>query len=472
MWAVAAALAQSAATVYDEAVSDLRGGNPAAAISRLEGALRDSPDDLKARTLLGMALSAAGRREEARREFQKVLAVNPRFAPALRNLALTEAAAGDAKQAEQHFETLLRIAPGDPMAYIALAEMAVAVHDYKKASEVLGLLPKQADPSLHYRGGTLFATLGDYSSAAREFEMARPGREKDFDLGYNLALAYLRNRQPGMAVRTAQEWIANGNAKAELYNLLAQALEKTGRTKEAYEALRAATRIDPADEANYIDLIALCIAHKNYDLALEIANVGASRLPASDRLELQRGIVFAIKGQFDEARASFERTRRLAPAKSTPAVALALILMQTNRTSEAIEVLRRNTRGDYLTLWFLGEALNRSGATPGSPEYGEALDALERSVKLNGEVAQSRVLLAKLLARTGSLEDAEAHLEQALRLDPDNVTATYQLAQICSRRGEAARARELFARVSKAKSDDREQFTTRGIQQILREGAQ
>jgi cytochrome c-type biogenesis protein CcmH/NrfG len=148
--------------------------------------------------------------------------------------------------------------------------------------------------------------------------------------------------------------------------------------------------------------------------------------------------------------------------------------MQKDEVAQAIDILRKRVRmdaHDYLALWFLGEALNRAGAAPGSPEQKEAIASLERSVQLNPEVAQSRIVLSKLLFRSGDLNGASANLERAIQLDPDNTAALYQLAQVCSKKGESARAKELFAKVSKAKADDREQFTSRGLQQILREGA-
>jgi Tfp pilus assembly protein PilF len=76
-----------------------------------------------------------------------------------------------------------------------------------------------------------------------------------------------------------------------------------------------------------------------------------------------------------------------------------------------------------------------------------------------------------MLTRRGQLDEAHEQLEQALKLEPDSVPATYQLAQVLQKKGDTARARELFARVSKAKAEEREQFASRGLQQIVREGA-
>jgi tetratricopeptide (TPR) repeat protein len=287
-------------------------------------------------------------------------------------------------------------------------------------------------------------------------------------------LAYVKSARHASAVRTGEDLIAKGHRKAELYNLLAQAYEGAGKTAEAYGALRTATAIDPADPANYLDLIALCLTHQNYDLALEIANISVSRLPNSGSLHLQRGIVLAMKEDFGAAQTEFEAAVRLDRQRSISHVALALILLQMDRPAEAVTVLRERTGvdPDYLALWFLGEALNRTGLAEGSPEEKEAVDALSRSIRMKPNVPQSRILLAKLLTRRGALDLAEEHLTRALELDAGNVNATYQLAQICQKKGDTARARELFAKVSKAKTEDREQFTRGGLQHIIRAGSQ
>jgi Flp pilus assembly protein TadD len=119
-------------------------------------------------------------------------------------------------------------------------------------------------------------------------------------------------------------------------------------------------------------------------------------------------------------------------------------------------------------LWFLGEALNRSGIMPGSPGQKEAIDSLRHSVQLNPDISQSQELLGKLLAREAQFDEAATHLERAVSLEPENVGALYQLAQVYSKKGQTERAKELFAKVGKMKADDRGNFASRGLQQILR----
>lgn len=496
--AALAAAAEAPASLYERAAALIERGQARSAMALLEPRLKEAPRDLKALTVMGMAASAENRRDQANAYFRQALQADPTFAPALKNLAINELAANETASARKHFEELLKLTPADSVAHLALGDISSANSDFEsavahygqctalyrqhpalnqgaKARAMIEGMPAGADPRIHFAAGSPLASLGDYKTAAREFQLSRGSEVDAYDGGYNLTLAKLKGGDAVAAARTAEDLIAHGYGKAELYNLLAQAYESAGRTKEAYEALRTATKIDPADPANYVDLTALCLQHNNYDLALEIADISVRRVPTSDRLHLQRGVVLAMKEDFAGARSEFETAIKLGPGRGLPHVALGLILMQMDDSADAVKVLRARVTAapsDYLALWFLGEALNRSGALPGMPDDDEARKALARSVELNPRIAQSRILLAKLLARSGDLAAAEMHLNRALALDPQNVTATYQLAQVYQKKGDAARARELFAKVSKAKADDRAQFTRGGLQHIIRADSQ
>ena len=461
-------------SLYEQAAASIQKGQAANAVRILEPHLKQFPQDLKALTLMGMAVSAGGRREEGNRYYLQALKVSSSFAPALKNLAGNELALGRSADARTHFERLLILTPADPAVRLGLAQASMETGEASRAWEVLEGMPADAPAAAHFAAGELLAKLERYPAAARQFELAQKGDQDSYEAGFNLTLAYVKSGRPADAVRAGEGLVAKGNRKAELYNLLAQAYEGAGKTAEAYGALRTATTIDPADAANYLDLISLCLRHQNYDLALEIAGIAISRLPASGSLRLQRGIVLAMKEDFGGAQTEFEAAVRLEPQRSLPHVALALILLQMDRPADAVTVLRRRASADpdYLTLWFLGEALNRAGLAEGSQEEKEAVEALTRSVQMKPNVPQSRILLAKLLAHRGALDLAEEHLTRALELDPANVNATYQLAQICQKKGDTVRARELFARVSKAKAEDREQFTRGGLQHIIRAGSQ
>jgi tetratricopeptide (TPR) repeat protein len=466
--------------------------------------LTKTPDDLKARNLLGIALSAANRKEEANDQFQKVLAMNPGFVPALKNLAVNELSLQHTEAAKAHFEQALASAPQDPTCHWGLAEIAFAARDFsraashyeqsgalasaqaatilrygtscaetkqlEKANAILSTIPVDADPAIQFQAGLVFARLEMFRAAADRFRLAQRGFKDPYQPGFNLVLMLIRSDDYAGAIASAREMLEAGYRKAELYNLLAQAYEKAGKTADAYESLRAATELEPNDDTNYLDLGLLCLEHENYDLAAKITEAGTRRNPSSPRLHLQRGVVFATSGRLEEALKEFEISSTLAPDQRFPRVAAGFVLMQLERYSEAIELLRTQsarTPDDPYVLWFLGEALNRSSSKPGTELEKEAIDALERSVSLAPRLAQPRAVLGKILLRRGEVDRSVAQLEKAVELDPSDMGATYQLAQALQKKGDVTRARQLFSIVQQAGTRERD-ATRQNLLRILK----
>ena len=501
------AAAQAPRETYEKAVSHMQRGEWESAISLLRKVVEAVPGNSRLHNTLGIALSSAGEADAAAEQFRRALQLEPTYPSALKNLALHEMSRNRTDAAKPYFERLLAVSAGDPFAHLGLAEIAFSNGDFAravshfergedlveqdprllvnfskalletqqpaKAAAALGQLPATALPDLHFQAGLILAGTEQYAEAAREFERAEGSTADPYHLGFNLVLAYVKSGHHQEAVRAGESMLEAGHESAELYNVLSQAYERSGDTKSAYDALRTATEIAPEQESNYVDLIALCLDHENFDLGIEIAEISVGRVPGSHRLHLQRGVALAMKGRFDDAEDAFDRATALAPEESLPSTALGLILMQQDRLPEAVKVLRKRSErapDDYLVHWFLGEALHRSGVETGTGGEAEAVQAARRSVALNPQLYQSRLLLGRMLARRGALDEAIEHLEKARAIDPTAVSATYQLALVHRSRGDAEQAKELFAIVGQQKAEDREQFTKGGLLRIVREG--
>jgi tetratricopeptide (TPR) repeat protein len=484
-------------------------GEYARAVPLLQQILSSDPGNVKAHNLLAIAYSSLGRKKEANDEFRKILKLQPGFLPVIKNLALNELSLGEVDHAGAHFDEVLKASPQDTVAHFGMAEVDFALTRYTQAlahyrlsgglylrdpqatvrfarscvenhknDEAAGALERmapEADGPAHFEAGLLLARIEKYPLAAREFAAAKNKYPDPYQVGYNLTLAYERGGDHSRAIAEGEELLSQGHRKAELYNLLSSAYEHAGRTQEAYDALRSATQVDPRDESNYVDLMLLCLTHQNYDLSLEISDIAIRQVPQSYRVRLQRGVVLAMKGRFEDAEQEFLIASQPGQQASLPFVALALVRMQMNNLSEAIDVLRQRRKlkhGDYLVDWFLGEALSRDGALPGSPEEAEAVAALEDAVRAKPDAAQPQTLLGKFLVKRGETERAAKTFEQALELDPDDTTAAYQLALLYRKSGNASRAQALFDRVAKSKTEDRDQFTQQNLTRILREGSQ
>jgi len=475
------------------------------AIALLQEVLEASPNDPMAHNLMGIALTSLGKPEEGNAHFQSALRSNPEFIPALKNLALNELALNRLEEARSHFEQVLKRAPQDPVAHLSLGEIHYAKREFgpavdeylrsaglverdprkvlrfarscfqsnqgARAVEALEHLGLEADGQTHFQAGLMLAQLEKYSSAARQFELAKKDYPDPYEVGFNLTLAYVSSLNYPAAIQAAQDVIAQGYRKAELYNLLAEAYEHNDQTIEAYNALRAATQLDPQDENNYLGLMVLGVDHANMDLALDIANIGLRNIPNSYRLIMQRGAVRAFHGQITPALEDFEAAAKLEPQLNLPYFGMCMVLMQKDQTPQAIEIVRQRlaiSPDDYLLLYALGEILSRSAASAGNDQ--EARQLLERSVRLKPDFGTARAALGKVYYREGEDDLALAEFEKALQLDPTDLTPCYQLAQIYCRKGDNQRAAELFAKFVKFRDEDRERHINRHLLQLLREG--
>jgi Flp pilus assembly protein TadD len=482
-------------------------GKPRSAITLLQQVLARSPRDVRALNLMGIAVTTSGNLREANVYFNKAIQLNPKFYPALKNLAMNELKEQQFDEAAAHLQQALAIAPQDPAAHLTLAEalfqkrdFASAVENYiasqglflnapqtilhfaqscfqsqqaSKAAGALELFPKEADGRSHFRAGVMLAQLEKYESATRQFELAKKDYPDPYEVGYNLTLAYERAQNYTGATQTAEGLIAKGYKKAELYNLLGSVYEKAGRTVDAYNALRTATQLEPKDENNYLDLVALGVDHRNYDLAFGIIDIGLTTVPGSYRLHLQRGAVLAFQGQLTRALEDFEAAAQIDPQKDLPYFGMVMALMQTDQAAKAKEILDQRLAvkpDDYLLLYALGEMQDRIGAPPGSPEEARARKALERSIELEPNMYTTHLALGRMLLRSGEVDRAIAELERALELNPDDLSPAYTLSNAYRRKGNKAKAEELQAKFEKFKAEDRDRYMNVQILRLLREG--
>jgi tetratricopeptide (TPR) repeat protein len=495
------------AAPYDCAVSLVQRQQLPLAIALLDKIVAQSPQDLKALNLLGIALTGAGQIEKANTRFRQALKLNPGFYPAWKNLAINEFTLNHLAEAKAGLERVLKNSPMDDVAHLYLGEIAFgkgefapAIEHYEKsrsrvdqspivvlhfaecltrsgrANEAVAALNalKPDDAEHQFQSGVLLGKAGAYLDAAKSFGLARKGSSEPYAAAYNQTLMLIRGGSDSAAIQLSSELFRQGMRRAELYNLISEAYLKTGQIERAYDSLRTATELEPESEDNYVDLAGICLDYENYDLGLEIVDIGLRHLPKSFRLYLHRGVMLAQKGLTQESEKDFEMAGSLSPSQSLPYAALGMAWMQRGDTAKAVEALRerisRNTE-DFMLPYILGIALIRSGAEPGTEMGAEAKRAFETSVRLNQKFARAHAELGKLLLKGGDVAGAVQQLETAVRLDAKDGAAAYQLAQAYRRNGDAARAREMLARVSKLR--DRKEGIDPGaeMKRIVREGA-
>ena len=496
---------------YECAMHSIESGNFDAAVVVLGRLLASAPGDLKTLNLLGIALTGAGRIEEANRRFNEALTLDANFQPARRNLAVNEFNQRRVAHAERLFNELLKQVSNDDVAHVYLGEIhygrkqpALAVPHYEKsgervaanpvwllhyasclleqserarAVELLDRLPGD-DGASQFEAGVLLGRAEAHADAARHFGLARPTYKEPYAAGYNQTLMLIEAGDHEGAIRVADELFRANFKTGELYNLVSRAYVASNRIQEAYDALRTAAKIEPSEEQHYLDLALICLDHENFDLGMEIVDVGLQYKPAAARLHVYRGVLLVMKGLVEQAEGEFEKARALGTESGVPDVALAMAWMQSGNTPKAVDVLRARMKAgsrEAIVPYMLGIALMRTGVDPTEDAAGEAIRAFEQAIRLDPQLAGPRTELGKILVKRGDTARAVEHLERAASLDPENPAPAYLLAQAYRRLGDTARAQELLARVSKlnaqGRGDDPDKELKRTVLRIVREGA-
>jgi tetratricopeptide (TPR) repeat protein len=150
-----------------------RQGHTEEAIANYREALKADPNasgvHFELAEMLNSTSSPAGR-QEAAKEYQDALVVDPHDEKAECKLGDLAAQQGDQKAAAEDYQRALKIAPNDPEAMIGLAKASIAMNEPDKALPLLEQAVK-LDPTnsvAHFRLSTLYRKMGRNDDADRE----------------------------------------------------------------------------------------------------------------------------------------------------------------------------------------------------------------------------------------------------------------------------------------------------------------
>jgi Flp pilus assembly protein TadD len=265
--------------LLDEAQHAIDTNNFEAAVPPLNKFIAEQPEVAFAHFQLGYAYTALKRSDEARAEYERAMALDPKMPEPALNLGIL----------------------------LIEKEPAGAVAPLRKAVE---LLPSQSRP--RFLLGSALERSGDFSAAAKAFEGALRLDSRDAEALAHLGSLYLRLSRPADAegkFRGALE-IQPNSISAALG--LAQSLDAQ-KKPEAADAYRTYLELKPADSTARARLVHLLVEQEKYDLALqEIEQAEAGKPPALDSLKLRADIQIAQK-KLDAAIVTLQQATALAP---------------------------------------------------------------------------------------------------------------------------------------------------------------
>ncbi|NMM15522.1 MAG: PEP-CTERM system TPR-repeat protein PrsT [Rhodoferax sp.] len=411
------------------------------ALKAIDGLEKKQPDKPLAAQLRGRTLLAKKDIAGARKNFERALAIDPSYFPAVASLAGLDMADNKPDEAKKRFEAVLTREPKNSQALLALAELAARSGAGKEeVSKLIGkavsasptdVLPHLLLIDFNLRNQDVKAA----SSAAQNALAALPGSPELLDaLGrtqqasgdYNQAiasynkLAGLQPLLPQPHLRLAEVHMAEKNKDAAVGSLR-KALELKPDLLEAQRAL-----------------VMLDLEGKNFQGALTMARTVQKQRPAEAVGYVLEGDINALQKKWDAAEAAYRTGLKNANA-SELAVKFHSVLISTGKGVEADKFSaswQKDHPKDAVFLSYLGDvAIARS-------DYATAEKKYAAVVKLQANNAVAYNNLAWVSAKLNK-EGAIAFAEKANALAPNQPAFMDTLAMLLSDKGDYAKAVEL-----------------------------
>ncbi|HEV1994706.1 MAG TPA: tetratricopeptide repeat protein [Candidatus Acidoferrum sp.] len=305
--------------LLEEAQRDIDKNNFEVAIAPLQKVIAEQPEFAYAHFQLAYVYTALKRTDEARAEYARTIAIDPKMSEAYLNLG---------------------------MMLLDKQEEVAAVAPLRKAVE---LLPAQSRP--RYLLAVALDRSGDRAGAAESFEALLHLDPNDITAIDYLAWGALRKGKPEEAearFRRALEVQPNG---PEARRGLAQSLDAQKKA-EAAGAYREYLELMPNDSEARARLIHLLVEEKENDEALaELDRLDVGKQPTLEALKLRADVQIAGK-KWDGSIATLQQALALAPNDAQLHGGLGRILLQKRDFAAAEKELRVALRLDGKNLTY------------------------------------------------------------------------------------------------------------------------
>ncbi|MEX0893315.1 MAG: tetratricopeptide repeat protein [Gemmatimonadota bacterium] len=315
------------------------------ALRQCNEALAINPTYMPALLLKGDVLRNLDRNEEALAAFEQVLAQNELHEDALYAAGYIAAVLGQQEKSRGYYNLYLELNPGNADLRLVLAHQLAQAGDNASALVMAeqGMQELPADsvhlPLIEFSGHFAKNAANDLRGEAEEapaeaVELYRKalgyyrqvyevqGAEASADLLKNVMLMYRETGELDQALSFGEQALATHGSDAGLWWVHARSLEMAERMDEALEALKRVVELDPQYPSAHAKLFTLHVAAGNRAEAVAAAEQAVEQGFESDRAAQIIGVnggwsKFGQHGRNDEALRWYEAARPLATEQRT-----------------------------------------------------------------------------------------------------------------------------------------------------------
>ncbi|MGP1255099.1 MAG: tetratricopeptide repeat protein [Kiloniellales bacterium] len=419
-----------------QGILHLADGEAEVAISDFRTALRANPDSVEALRFLARAELAQGEVALATQTLDRLVRVAPRDTDALGVLATLQAQQGNPSIALTTLDRALGIDPQSPGLLGAKAQLSTVEgrwSDAQEAISALAELPDQGDLG-NLLLGRLYHEQGRYEEAFNAFEDIRTENPGAHVAIAGSVRALLAAEQTDRALAYLEQTRASQPNDPYVATVQGEVLLTAARFTDAANSFREAIELDPGTVPAYVGLASALQGAGDIEATLAAYREGLSAVPNDPILLMQFGSTLAGQQQNLEALDIFSQLVEIQPqnlvAVNNYASLVAGLQPENTEALERADALltdfRRSTNPFVLDT--IGAVLLRLG------DYRQAQAYLERSIGLDGDLAEAHYHLGLVLFALGDNAGAVDHLETSLEagrqfLGHEEATETLAAAQ-------------------------------------------
>jgi tetratricopeptide (TPR) repeat protein len=352
----------------------------AAAVDPLQKYIAQRADEPYPHFQLGYAYVGLKRPAEAKAEFSRAIALDPKMAAAYLNLGLL-------------------LMDSDP---------AAAAESFRHGAE---LQPAESRP--RFLAGFSFEHAGRLPEAAEQYRAALALSPKDYEACFALGRVLLRSNDAAGAEEQFRTAIASRGDSAPARLGLSSALLAQKKYGAASDALAEYLKLNPGDRSAHFDRASALLNLSRYDDALaELDRSDAGAAPSAETLKM-RGEIYMQQQKWKEAGETLKQAMALAPRDAELAGWMGHVDLELRDYPRAVRVLEQasaqspqaaDVLRDLADAFYLNE------------NYSAALEAMDRLAKLETPAPGSWFVRAicydKLSRKEEAIEAYQKFLDQ------------------------------------------------------------
>lgn len=493
----------------------------------IDAAIKIDADNPESRVVLGDFERLSNNHQAASEAYSKALKLDPGKLNALFGRAQVNAYTGKLAEARVDMETLKKLAPGH---FGAQFIEAVLHYTAGKPDQALASLQGVLKSNPDYMPGQLLFALVQYDRKAYEEAVVALARYLERAPGHLevrklLAAAYLKLGQPDRSLALLKPYIAAGKADAQVLALAGEAhlrsddpsaagaifekaadlvpasaalrtkvglsLLAAGEETEGITELKASSAMGGKDYRADIALAYYFLAEKQFDKALAAIAVLEKKLPDSPGTHNVKGMAFAGKGDYVQARKNFERALALKPDLTSAAIRLAAMdvreknlpaarsryqtILDKDRNSIpamlglAELAMMEKKESEYLTWLERAAKVSPAAFVPrlymadyylGKNQPRKALAIGHETAAASPNSPDALALLGRIQLAAGEKQNALATYTKLVYIMPKSATAHYDLGKAHAAMGDEKATRAALQKALEIKPDYIEALTT------------